>query len=113
VQDHTHSVPAHTHNVPAHTHTVQNHTHEIEFGIYEGNTASAATIKVDGAEIPAPEQYSDIDIVDYLSKDDNGKIRRNTWHTIEILPNSMSELSERFSHRRFAIRAAAVTIKGG
>jgi phage minor structural protein len=92
VQDHTHSVPAHTHNVPAHTHTVQNHTHEIEFGIYEGNTASAATIKVDGAEIPAPEQYSDIDIVDYLSKDDNGKIRRNTWHTIEILPNSMSRI---------------------
>ena len=37
-----------------HTHTVKDHTHAIEFGIYEGQRASKATIKVDGKEIPAP-----------------------------------------------------------
>ena len=92
VSAHTHSVSAHTHTVSAHTHTVQNHTHALEFGIYEGKRASSATIKVDGATIPTPEQYSDIDIVEYLSKDDSGKIRRNTWHTVEILPDTMSRI---------------------
>lgn len=92
VSSHTHRVSAHTHTVAAHTHTVQNHTHELEFGIYEGQRASSATIKVDGKEIPSPAAYSNIDIVEYLSTDDSGKIRRNAWHTIEILPNSMSRV---------------------
>ena len=92
VSSHTHSVPAHTHTVSNHTHTVQDHTHALEFGIYEGKRASSATIKVDGTQIPTPEQYSDINIVDYLSKDDSGKILRNTWHTVEILPDTMSRI---------------------
>lgn len=92
VSSHTHSVPAHTHTVSNHTHTVQDHTHALEFGIYEGKRASSATIKVDGTQIPNPEQYSDINIVEYLSKDDSGKILRNTWHTVEILPDTMSRI---------------------
>jgi len=92
VGSHTHSVPAHTHRVDAHTHTVQNHTHALEFGIYEGKRASSATIKVDGNALPAQESYDNIDIVEYLSKDDSGKIRRNTWHTVEILPDTMSRI---------------------
>ena len=92
VNDHTHTVKAHTHTVSNHTHTVQDHTHAIEFGIYEGQRASKATIKVDGKEIPAPSSYSDIDIVEYLETDDSGKIRRNAWHTIEILPDTMSRI---------------------
>lgn len=92
VSSHTHRVSAHTHTVAAHTHTVQDHTHALEFGIYEGQRASSATIKVDGKEIPTPAAYSNIDIVEYLSTDDSGKIRRNAWHTIEILPNSMSRV---------------------
>ncbi len=92
VGSHSHSVPAHTHNVSAHTHTVQNHTHAIEFGIYEGRRASNATIKVDGTQIPAPDGYSDIDIVAYLKTDNSGKITRNAWHTIEILPDTMSRI---------------------
>ena len=87
---HTH--PGHTHTVQNHTHTVQDHTHAIEFGIYEGQHASKATIKVDGKEIPAPSSYSDIDIVEYLETDTSGKIRRNAWHTIEILPDTMSRI---------------------
>ena len=78
--------------VKAHTHTVQDHTHKIEFGIYEGARASSATIKVDGVEIPAPASYDNLDIVEYLKTDGSGKIQRNAWHTIQILPNSMSRI---------------------
>lgn len=92
VYDHTHTVRAHTHTVKDHTHTVKDHTHAIEFGIYEGQRASKATIKVDGKEIPAPPSYSNIDIVKYLATDSSGKIRRNSWHSIEILPDNMSRI---------------------
>ena len=92
VAAHTHTVADHTHTVANHTHTIQDHTHEIQFGIYEGSTASRATIKVDGAAIPAQSSYEDIDIVAYLLKDDSGKIVRGTWHTIEILPDTMSRI---------------------
>lgn len=92
VSDHTHRVSAHTHTVPAHTHTVQNHTHEIQFGIYEGQRASRATIRVDGNVLPAQSGYDNIDIVAYLSKDDSGKIQRGTWHTVEVLPDTMSRI---------------------
>ena len=68
------------------------HTHKIEFGIYEGARASSATIKVDGVEIPAPASYDNLDIVEYLKTDGSGKIQRNAWHTIQILPNSMSRI---------------------
>lgn len=92
VSAHTHTVQAHTHTVQNHTHTVQDHTHKIEFGIYEGARASSATIKVDGEEIPAPTSYSEIDIVEYLKTDSSGKIQRNAWHTVEILPDTMSRI---------------------
>lgn len=105
IPGHTHkvSVPAHSHdfsigehshsvNIPNHTHSTKDHTHEIEFGIYEGQRASKATIKVDGKEIPAQTSYSNIDIVEFLATDDSGKIRRNAWHTIEILPDNMSRI---------------------
>ncbi len=92
VSAHTHTVKAHTHTVQNHTHTVQDHTHKIEFGIYEGTRASSATIKVDGEEIPTPTSYSEIDIVEFLKTDSSGKIQRNAWHTVEILPNTMSRI---------------------
>lgn len=96
VPSHTHdfSVPAHSHtvNIPEHTHNVEAHTHDIEFGIYEGETATAATIIVDGTELPAISDYDDINIIDYLATDGSGKITRNTWHTIKVKPNKMSRI---------------------
>lgn len=92
VDAHTHRVDAHTHRVDAHTHTIGDHTHEIQFGIYEGSRASRAVIKVDGRTIPTPASYDNIDIVAYLSKDGSGKIQRNAWHTVEILPDTMSRI---------------------
>lgn len=92
VRDHTHTVRDHTHRVDPHTHTISDHTHEIQFGIYEGARASRAVIKVDGTRIPTPASYDNIDIVAYLSKDGSGKIQRNAWHTVEILPDTMSRI---------------------
>lgn len=92
IKAHTHNVSAHTHTVQAHTHTISDHTHEIQFGIYEGSRASRAVIKVDGRTIPTPASYDNIDIVAYLSKDGSGKIKRNAWHTVEILPDTMSRI---------------------
>lgn len=105
IPSHSHSVsiPAHTHeftvgdhshtvSIPSHTHDVDAHTHDIDFGIYEGETATSATIIVDGNELPAVSAYDDINIIDYLATDDAGKITRNTWHTIKIQPNCMSRI---------------------
>ena len=88
--DHTHSV-----SIEAHTHdlTLADHTHEIVYGIYEGNTASSVTLKVDGNTVPASEIKSDeMDIVWYLAKDEDGKITRGTWHEIEIVPNGLTRI---------------------
>lgn len=94
-EGHTHTINLnHTHTLPAHSHgiTMPSHTHNMEYGIYEGDTASSATVKVDGAVIPTPEEWSEIDIISYLSKDDGGKILRDTWHSIEVLPNTQSRI---------------------
>lgn len=88
--DHTHrvSVPEHTHDV-----TLGDHTHEIVHGIYEGSTASAVTLKVDGVAVPADAVTSDeMDIVAYLAKDEDGKITRGTWHEIEIVPDDLTRI---------------------
>ena len=99
IPSHTHSVtlPAHTHNVtiPSHTHEVNlpNHTHDIVYGIYEGTTASSCTLKVDGSVAQTGVRSgSEIDIIRYLSKNDEGKINRSTWHTIEVVPDKMSRI---------------------
>lgn len=97
--DHNHNVeiPEHTHqiNIPAHTHdvTFSDHTHDLEFGIYQGTTANSVIIKVDGNILPSVNEGDDINIVDYLSVDSSGKINRNTWHTIEIVPDRMTRVT--------------------
>ena len=84
---HTHSLPAHSHSI-----TMPSHTHNMQYGIYEGDVAESATIKVDGHAMPTPSDWNAIDIVAYLDKDDGGKIYRDTWHTVEILPNKQSRI---------------------
>ena len=89
IPDHRHdiTIPNHQHNV-----TIPDHIHELEFGIYQGTTADKVTIKVDGKPIPQTQPGQDIDIVKYLSTDSAGKINRNTWHTIEIIPDRMTRI---------------------
>ena len=67
------------------------HSHDMVYGIYEGATAQSATIVVDGNEF-TPSGYDNIDIIDYLAKDDGGKITRDTWHTIEVHPDTQSRI---------------------
>ena len=95
---HTHSIniPSHTHglNIPSHQHsvTIPSHTHDIQFGIYEGTSASSATIIVDGNTLPAINDYNEIDLTAYLATDNSGKITRGTFHKIQIKPDSMTRI---------------------
>ena len=98
VPDHQHSIliPDHQHsiNIPNHKHSISipDHDHELEFGIYQGSIADSVQIRIDGKTIPQTEPGQDIDIVAFLGTDGAGKIQRNTWHEIEIIPNKMTRV---------------------
>lgn len=103
---HTHNfdIPNHTHTVPDHTHdvTIPDHTHEILYGIFEGETPSKVIIKVDGKELPQESTSgNDINIIPYLSKDDEGKIDRGTWHTVEMIPDKMGRITANIATQLF------------
>ena len=89
IDDHYHRI-----NLPTHTHRINipEHTHDLQFGIYQGDRASKVTIKVDGKAIPQTQENTDINIIDYLAVDSSGKIQRNTWHEIEIIPDKMTRI---------------------
>lgn len=99
VPDHTHSVniPNHTHDVviPDHRHEIElpNHTHEVKHEIIELNTLpSKVTIRVDGNVVPYDNIRGDrINLVDYMSKDSNGRISRGR-HEVTIHPDSLGRI---------------------
>ncbi len=86
--DHTHTVTTqnHTHTVP-----IPEHGHEIEHGIYEGDIASTISLRVDGRPVSVTEA-GEIDIIKHLSTDQSGRVLRNTWHKIEIIPDKMTRI---------------------
>lgn len=95
---HSHSVSigAHSHSVtiPAHKHRfrIPDHTHAIEYGIYKGTTADHVTLIVDGEQLPQVfANIDDIDLIPYLSANDEGKITRG-WHTVRIVPNKLTRI---------------------
>jgi phage minor structural protein len=98
--DHTHTVTisphAHTVTVNDHTHSISipAHEHAIVYGIYEGGIASSVTMKVDGNDVPAASTTgtNELDIVQWLSKDGGGKIERGIWHTLEIIPDTLTDI---------------------
>lgn len=95
--NHSHSVtiPAHNHTViiPEHSHGIPAHTHEIEHGIFEGPTPTAILIRVDEVAVPGTATSgNNIDLVPFLEKDEEGKIKRGVWHTISIVPNSLGRV---------------------
>lgn len=101
--DHVHNMPhvhnmAHEHTIPplvfqleTHRHaiTVPEHEHESIYDIYEGPRAEKVTLKVDGTEVPAEAigDKDELDVIAYMRKNDDGKIVRGTWHTIEVVPD--------------------------
>ena len=94
--DHEVRIPSHEHDIyiDSHIHkfSIPDHRHEIEFGIYEGDAASTATIIVDGKSVGSIKFGEDIDLVNYLSTDKAGKIERNKWHEIQIRPNRLTRI---------------------
>jgi len=89
--DHTHDIN-HTHNIN-HTHVIPSHGHDIQFGIFRGEKADNFRLKVDGEFVPGQFNTGvDIDLVPYFSVDGGGKIRRDTWHRIEIIPNKLTRV---------------------
>lgn len=108
VPSHSHdfSIPNHSHNVtiPNHSHdlTLPDHTHEILYGIFEGETPTAITVKVDGNTIPSlGTNVNDVDLIPYLSKDSEGKINRGTWHEVTITPNKMGRITANIAAQVF------------
>lgn len=78
-----------------HTHTIQlpNHRHDIDYGIYQGPTPTLVTVLVDGNVVMGlGTSATDVDIVPYLSKDNEGKIARGQWHEITITPNNLGRI---------------------
>lgn len=96
LEQHSHAVdiPSHTHTVTIvdHTHEIEipDHTHQLEHGIYESGIGTAVIIKVDGVVIPITAISGELDISTYLSTDEGGKIRRGTYHDVEIIPDALS-----------------------
>jgi len=116
--DHSHSVsiPAHSHNVtvpnhshnvtvPAHSHDIDipEHSHDIEHGIFTlDRLPTAVTIKVDGNTIPHTAINGDnIDLVPYLEKAADGRIKRGAWHKVEILPNDLGRIVAQINMKCF------------
>lgn len=103
---HNVKIPGHNHSVsiPEHTHdlTLPDHTHDIVYGIYEGSLASSVTILVDGTEVPTEEVTKrEIDVAQWLSKDDAGKIRRGAWHEIQIVPDNLTRIEANLTAQVF------------
>lgn len=109
----TMTIPSHTHNVTigAHSHsvTLPNHTHDMIHGIYRGSSASSYTLQVDGNTVPASAiDGGEVDIVPYLSRDEDGRIKRGTWHEITLTPNALT----RVVMRRF-VKTFIQSVGGG
>jgi len=74
--------------------SIDAHTHGTIYGIFEGEKAGSITIKVDGTAIPNVSGTSadELDIVAYLEKDEEGRIRRGAWHTVELVPDKLTRI---------------------
>ena len=95
---HSHSVTiaAHTHSITiaAHTHsiTIPDHTHNIEQGIFTFGNPTRAGLYINGVYKAAVEADTEMDITQYLLNN-QGKINRGAWHSIEVLPNDKAYIT--------------------
>lgn len=97
--DHCHWFPTDEHyhdfSISSHSHsiTIPDHTHEIEYGIFNAYTgATNANIFVDDKDIGIVKADENVDIAKYLSTDNDGKIQRGVWHTVQIVPNTLTRI---------------------
>lgn len=98
LQNHSHSVTisAHTHSITIanHTHsiTIPEHTHGIEQGIFNFGNPTAAGLYINGVYKAAVQADTEMDITQYLLNN-QGKINRGAWHSIEVLPNDKAYIT--------------------
>jgi len=85
---HTVTIPDHSHNI-----TIPDHTHAIEFGIFQGERADGISIRVDGNTVPVTGDLNNINIIPFLRRDGGGRVVRNAWHRLEIVPNRQTRIS--------------------
>ena len=96
--NHTHSITiaAHTHSITIanHTHsiTIPDHTHGIEQGIFNFGNPTAAGLYINGVYKAAVQADTEMDITQYLLNN-QGKINRGAWHSIEVLPNDKAYIT--------------------
>lgn len=106
VEDHNHgvSIPEHWHGVriDSHRHSLSidshrhsfvlpDHAHEIDYGLYEGRKANKCYLRVDGKVVYNYDK--EVNLVPYLAKDDGGRIQRGSWHTVEIIPDTLTRIN--------------------
>lgn len=104
---HTHgiNIPTHNHkiNIPAHHHdfSIPNHTHDIEYGIYKGPSGSSMDVYLDDTKVGSfSSSISGINLINYMSKNANGKIMRGA-HTIKVVPDKLTRVECVFQIRLF------------
>ncbi len=70
------------------------HTHAVQFGIYEcGPEGKTCLCSVDGNAVPESVSASgEFDAIAYLSRTQEGKIRRGVWHTVTFTPSSLARI---------------------
>lgn len=107
IDPHTHTVKIdpHTHTVTVvphkHKMTIPNHVHGIEYGIYRGPRATKYTVYLDDKKIgDYTGNISNLNLIDYMSKNTNGNIMRGK-HTIRITPNNLTRIECTFQIRLF------------
>ena len=98
IEDHEHEFEVEIPGV-----NIPDHIHEQIYGVYEHNKLpTSLTIKVDGKTIPYTSlQGQNIDLVPFLNKDNEGKILRNRYVTIEIRPNDLARINASVVSRLF------------
>ena len=105
VHDHRIQIPSHNHKVfiKDHSHKIPlpNHVHGIEYGIYKGPRATKYTVYLDDKKIgDYTGNISNLNLIDYMSKNTNGNIMRGK-HTIRITPNNLTRIECTFQIRLF------------
>lgn len=117
IDNHIHSINGHTHKTPDHSHTIPSlevkipsHTHNIAHGIYEEPTLPVTGIRIiiDGNEVGTHIfPVEDLNVIEYLSKDSNGKVNRGK-HKIEIYPSGNNKALCRITgeiHAQFFVQS--------
>lgn len=88
IQAHSHSVTIKSHN---HNFSIPDHTHDIEYGIYQGDRASSVEIAVDDNVVGTFSSIDDINLIPFLSADDEGLVDRG-WHTVTVTPDALTRI---------------------